>query len=150
MNGDVELRRITANDFQLWKKMRNALYNGMEEAFDDHEMKTIIDDPQWHCMFVTLSKDVIGFVELSLRNIVDGCLHSPVPYIEGIYLQPQYQTKGYGKDVMKLIKKWSKNLGFSELAADTELHNHRAQKFFSAMGFQETYRTVGFKIDLSE
>ncbi len=149
MPGVLTLERITALNFAEWKKMRQALY-GVDEAFDNHEMKNIVDNPQWHCMFITEGEVIIGFVELSLRNIVDGCLSSPVPYIEGVYLKEAHRAQGKGRQVIELIKKWSTALGFSEMAADVEFHNTISQKFFTAMGFGETYRTIGFRIDLSE
>ncbi len=150
MQEPIHLRTITRSDFTEWQQMRKALYHNMEDEFDDQEMDRIVDNPQWQCMFVKFSDTNIGFVELSLRNIVDGCLGSPVPYIEGIYLKPDYQGLGYGHKVIELLKKRSIERGYHELAADTELDNPNAQKFFTSMGFKETYRTIGFRIDLSK
>ena len=69
-------------------------------------------------------------VELSSRNIVDGCLSSPVAYIEGLYIEEKHRGKGAGKAAMIAIQNWCKQKGFAELATDTELENLKAQFFF--------------------
>ncbi len=145
---NLKLEKITRAEISQWKEMRKVLYHGVDDTFHDQEMVNIIQNEDWQCLFVRDDKKAIGFVELSHRNIVDGCTSSPVPYIEGIYLMPGYRQKGIGKHVVKMLKEWCIKRGYNELAADTELENEDAQKFFTSVGFGETYRTVGFRCEL--
>ena len=126
--------------------MREDVYSALEDEFHEREMKQIFVSNDWFCYFLEEeSGQIAGFVELSLRNIVDGCLSSPVAYLEGLYLKKEYRGKGLGRETIKTIKSWCKNKGFTELAMDTELANIEAQKFFAAIGFHETYRIVQFR-----
>ena len=87
-------------------------------------------------------------VEISLRNIVDGCLSSPVAYLEGLYLEHDYRDKGYGNKVVNMIVDWCREKGFKELATDTELTNTKAQNFYRTLGFEELDTVVEFRIDI--
>ena len=130
--------------------MREEVYCSLDDDFHDREMKQIFVRSDWYCYFLKNSDDqIVGFIELSSRNIVDGCLSSPVAYIEGLYLKKEYQGIGLGKEAIETIKSWCKEKGFSELGSDTEITNINAQKFFKSVGFQESYRIVEFctKID---
>ncbi len=129
--------------------MRNELYDSLSNDFHDKEMDKIISSNEWHCQFIQDDDGrTIGFIEVSERNIVDGCLSSPVAYIEGLYLEQEYRGKGLGKEIIKVLLDWCKEKEFSELAVDTELENIKAQKFYLSAGFEETYRIVEFKIDV--
>lgn len=46
------------------------------------------DDTKGCFLAVGENGDAWGIVEVSLRNVVDGCLTSPVGYVEGIYVDP--------------------------------------------------------------
>ncbi len=129
--------------------MREDVYSSLDDEFHEREMQQIFVSDDWFCYFLENGNNQItGFVELSSRNIVDGCLSSPVAYLEGLYLKKEYRGMGLGRKTMKTIKSWCKNKGFTELAMDTELANIEAQKFFTAIGFHETYRIVQFRTSI--
>lgn len=142
---NMKLTPIERNQFSRWKQYRNAVYDSLSDEFHEIEMEKIFDSLDWFCYFLTVENNkIIGLVELSSRNIVDGCLSSPVAYIEGLYIEEKHRGKGSGKEAMGTIHHWCKQKGFTELAADTELANLDAQKYFNAVGFKETYRVVEF------
>ncbi len=127
--------------------MRKNLYRTQDDEYHLQEMENIFESDIWYCRFIVDDNiQIIGLVELSSRNIVDGCLSSPVAYLEGLYLNSEYREKGLGKKVMKIILNWCREKGFSELATDTELTNIKAQNFYKTVGFQETDRVVAFRI----
>jgi len=141
----MNLTPIKRNQFSLWRKFRNSVYSTVTDEFHEIEMENIFGSEEWFCYFLTNeNNNIIGFVELSARNVVDGCLSSPVAYIEGLYIEAEYRGKGAGKKAIEAIHKWCKINGFTELAADAELSNLNAQIFFNAVGFKETYRVVEF------
>ncbi len=145
----MKLRPIEKNQFAQWKEMREDVYSTLEDEFHEKEMQKIYVSDDWFCYFLEDENDQItGFVELSSRNIVDGCLSSPVAYLEGLYLKKKYRGRGLGRETIKTIKSWCKNKGFTELGMDTELTNVKAQKFFKATGLQETYRIVQFRASI--
>ena len=147
----MRLIPIKNDDFPKWKQMRAALYGSLGDEYHEIEMQQIHKSDDWYCYFlVDESSHVLGLIELSSRNIVDGCLSSPVAYLEGLYLHPEYRGKGIGKEAVKIIFNWCKAEGFSELATDTELTNTRAQNLYKAVGFQETDRVVEFRIGVNQ
>lgn len=79
---------------------------------------------------------------------MDGCLSSPVGYIEGIYLKPEYRSAGYGRQLVARAETWFKGKGCKEMATDAEIDNLDAQKFHENLGFQEIYRIVEYKKSL--
>ncbi len=141
----MKLLPIKKNEFPIWREMRESIYESLSSEFHDREMNLIFISDDWHCLFIKNENDkILGFVELSSRNIVDGCLSSPVAYIEGLYIKKENRRKGLGADSVKEIKKWCKEREFTELGADTEFENIAAQKFFKSIGFRETFRIVEF------
>lgn len=42
--------------------------------------------------------EVIGFMELNIRNFAEGSRKPKVPYVEAWYIKPEYQGKGYGNN----------------------------------------------------
>lgn len=129
--------------------MRQEVYSSLDDKFHEKEMKQIFVSTDWFCCFLmSENNQVLGFTELSSRNIVDGCLSSPVAYLEGLYLKKEYRGKGLGRVAVKIIKHWCKEQGYTELGLDTELDNLKAIKFFKAVGLKETYRIVQFRTKL--
>jgi len=144
-------RSAERDDFPEWLTMRQALYSGLTEAFHLHEMESIIASPQMWCFLAKSEVDegVIGMLELSLRNIVDGCSASPVGYIEGLYIKPKFRGRGLGRALVAYAESWVLGHGCEEIATDSELDNTAAQDFFHHVGFGETYRIVQFKRTLN-
>lgn len=145
----MKLVKITKNTLDEWKKMRQVLYGSLDDAYHDEEMSNTLIHPDWHCSFIVSDKgEIMGFVELSSRNIVDGCLTSPVAYLEGLYLKEPYRNKGYGKRIIKMILSWCKENGFKELGTDAELDNTKAQDFYESLGFEEVDRVVSYRVEI--
>ena len=146
----LQFKLATHDDFDIWHRFRAELYHGLDPVFSEQEIKRTVEDPALTTFLVFINKepDPMGMIEMSLRNIVDGCSSSPVAYIEGLYLIEKYQGQGFGKEMLAFIKNWAKEKGCTELAVDTELENERAQKFYLREGFEETYRIVQFKMNV--
>src|ERR1700682_4233090 len=67
--------------------------------------------------------ELIGMIELSLRSIADGCASSPVPYIEGWFVELHSRRQGVGGALVAAAEKWARAQGFSEIASDVQLEN---------------------------
>ena len=140
---------ISRKDFSLWSKFRNEIYPKISRDLDLKEMENIFGSELWKCWFIEREDGKrIGLVELSLRNIVDGCVSSPVPYLEGLYLTETERGKSRGTEVIEMIKLWCQEHGYSELATDAELTNTRAQKFYEKLGFEQVDQVVAYRLEL--
>lgn len=143
---NISIQEADKEHFPEWCQMRDALFTGLDEDFHQQEMALIFDAEDRTCFMAYNSfNEPIGFIELSLRNLVDGCLSSPVGYIEGIYLQPEDRSVGTGRQLINWAETWFKEKGCTEMATDAEINNLDAQKFHERVGFKETYRIVQYK-----
>ena len=88
---------------------------------------------------------MIGFAQCSLRNdYVEGCSHSPVGYLEGIFVLENYRQKGISRQLLSCCETWAKKQGCREFASDCELDNTQSLSFHLACGFEETNRIICF------
>jgi aminoglycoside 6'-N-acetyltransferase I len=143
----MKIEKLSDQHMAEWRDMRRKLYSGtIEYAFPEKEIDWILGYDHYEC-FVVMDDDhkVIGFMELSLRNIVEGCIGGPVGYIEGLYLKPNHRGKGYGKQLLTEAGIWFKEHGCTEMATDTETKNIKAQRFYKEAGFKEMWHAVQFK-----
>lgn len=87
----------------------------------------------------------IGFAQCSLRNdYVEGTNSSPVGYLEGIYVKPEYRNQGFAKELLKQCEQWSAEKGCAEFASDCELDNSESLEFHKNCGFTEANRIICF------
>lgn len=86
----------------------------------------------------------VGFIELNVRNFAEGSRQPAVPYVEGWYVAPPWRGRQLGLALMQQAEEWAKDLGYTELASDTEMDNHKSMALHLQMGFEETDRVVCF------
>lgn len=147
----LEFREIQRSEFALWKQMRGDLYTSLDDSYHVQEMEEIANRADWFCYFVVSDDgEIIGLLELSSRNIVDGCVTSPVAYLEGLYLKQGFRGQGYGRSVLEKVVNWCRDNGYTELATDTELDNEGAQRFYTSFGFAEGDRVVAFRMAVNK
>jgi aminoglycoside 6'-N-acetyltransferase I len=86
-----------------------------------------------------------GFANISIRKeYVQGSNSSPVGYIEGIYVKPEFRKQGIAKKFIELAENWSRHRGCKELGSDTEVENVESQKFHARVGFGKSSHIVHF------
>ena len=89
-----------------------------------------------------------GFAELAIRKFADGCLTSPVAYLEGIWIDPGSRRIGIASDIVQEGVSWARSRGLSELASDCDVDNEASHSFHVATGFAEVGRSVCLRRDL--
>lgn len=129
-----------------WSRMRQSVYSGLADDFNEQEMRSFMSDATKECLIVLDERRrSVAMIEVALRNVVDGCLSSPVGYIEGIFVEESCRRTGLARMLVAKAEAWCKSKNCSEIATDAELENSEAQRFHQHMGFEETYRTVGYR-----
>lgn len=120
MKLDKLLTNILMNNYQFktpsfddkhWLAFRQVLYHDLDLAFNQQEMKLVETSDDWQSCILYNSSTPIGMHEISLRNVVDGCLTSPVAYLEGIYLIPEYLHNGISNMMLDKVKEWARGKG---------------------------------------
>jgi aminoglycoside 6'-N-acetyltransferase I len=92
---------------------------------------------------------LVGFLELDLRKYAAGCSSSPVPFIEGWFVEPDLQRQGVGRALIAAAEAWACAAGHPEIASDAEIDNQRGIAAHRAVGFDEVERVVCFRKTLT-
>jgi aminoglycoside 6'-N-acetyltransferase I len=79
----------------------------------------------------------VGFVELSRRLYAEGCTTSPVGFLEGWYVEPEYRRRGIGGALVAASEAWARALGCREFASDALADNHVSTAAHKSLGFEE-------------
>jgi len=134
------------SDLPGWLEMALALWS--HESTDDMESL-------FHTLFASENDEMLiartdegiaaGFANISIRkDYVEGSNSSPVGYIEGIYVKPEFRKQGIAKKFIELAEDWSRKRGCKELGSDTEIENVESQKFHRHIGFDGESHIVHF------
>ncbi|MDJ0740912.1 MAG: GNAT family N-acetyltransferase [Gammaproteobacteria bacterium] len=133
-------------DIAVWSQMRTDLWPDTDDGhlaqIDAYFARSSTDIVQ---VFVAeTAADVVGFLELNIRNFAEGSRSPRLPYVEAWYVKPQHRGQGYGGLLMQRAEDWAAAEGYTELASDTELDNERSIAVHKHLGFVETERIVCF------
>ena len=138
------IRKVIRQDFDSWFEMRMLLWPDCPEQEHRDEMKAIIEgkpigEELETEIFIYESKngELIGFIELSLREELDGFSTSPIGYIEGWYVRKDYRLKGIGRELINEAEYWATGKGCKEMASDAEKHNDISIEAHKKLGFRE-------------
>jgi len=146
----VTIREITENDRGEWVRLRDALWPG--SLWDhDHETRKHFDArADRPIVFVAdAGGRLVGFLELDFRKYAPGCTSSPVPFIEGWYVEPAMRGRGVGRALIDAAETHARASGHREIASDAELENTGGIAAHGAVGYEEVERTVCFRKSLS-
>lgn len=87
----------------------------------------------------------VGFAQCQLRHdYVEGTEHSPVGYLEGIFVREDFRRSGFARELLAACEDWAKARGCTEFASDCELDNEDSFRFHMKMGFLEANRIICF------
>lgn len=126
-------RRARPEDMPTVLAMMRAL-TGEEYDFDDE------------IVFVAERGDgaPAGFISLSLRAWAEGCDSTPVPYVEGWWVEAENRRRGLGRALMVAAENWCRENGYSELGSDADLTNNGSLRAHAALGFEPAARVQFF------
>ncbi|MFO7682424.1 MAG: GNAT family N-acetyltransferase [Chloroflexota bacterium] len=138
-------------DWREWLRLRQALWPEETDAPHLAEMAELAANLDTQPVFVAERPfgSLGGFVEAGLRSYAAGCDTTPVPYIEGWYVDPDLRQQGVGRRLIDAVEEWARAQGYYEIASDAELHNTLSHQAHAALGFEEVERTVSFRKPLS-
>lgn len=147
----MTIRRIAQADRLDWVRMRDALWPG---SLTDHEAEThdyFARELNLPVVFVAeIEERLVGFLELDFRKYAPGCGSSPVPFIEGWYVEPDLRRRGIGTALVEAAEAHARAAGHSDIASDTEIQNETSIAAHRALQFEEVERVVFFRRSLSD
>jgi aminoglycoside 6'-N-acetyltransferase I len=145
------IRKATEADWGEWLRMRDELWPE-PDIQHQKEMRHQMARPADKAVFVVERPDgrLGGFLEAGTREWAEGCLTSPVGYIEGWYVDPDLRRQGVGRALVEAAEQWARDLGLQEMGSDAEIDNEVSIAAHNALGYRESGRVVEFARRLDE
>jgi aminoglycoside 6'-N-acetyltransferase I len=151
MKTPVTVREIVEDDRSDWLRLREALWPG---SLSDHDAETrrYFEEPHGQVIILVAQVDarLVGFLELDQRKYAPGCKSSPVPFIEGWYVDPDLRGQGIGRALVEAAEARARATGHCEIASDAEIDNVEGITAHLALGYGEIERVVCFRRSLRE
>jgi aminoglycoside 6'-N-acetyltransferase I len=143
-NGTV--RPATTEDATGWQTLRTLLWPDADSASEIAQYFASAPTERGQVLVAKDGNDTIcGFIELSVRrDWVEGSTTSPVAYVEGWFVHPDYRKQGIGKALLTAAETWARESGFTEIASDTLIDNQDGITAHRACGYAEVERSVHF------
>jgi len=141
----IEIRPFGADDKAAWAKMRHALWP--EGCLEEHarDIDRVLADADYWGFVAMRDGEAIGFVEIAIRKNANGCESQPVPFLEGIWVDPRFRRSGVGQRLVEHVERFVRARGFREIGSDALLDNKDSHAAHAAWGFAETERVVYFR-----
>ena len=143
---DFGIREMNGRDKLIWAEMRAHLWPDEAPRAHAEAIETMLqDDDVWGFIAETSYVDAVGFLEVALRKYANGCESQPVPFLEGIWVDPRFRRQGVGARLLEYLEAFLTARGFREIGSDTQIDNHTSQAAHLSWGFLETERVVYFR-----
>jgi aminoglycoside 6'-N-acetyltransferase I len=147
----MTIRQIAERDRSDWARLREALWPG---ALSEHEAETREHFAAAHDVPVVFVAEadgrIVGFLELDFRKYAPGCASSPVPFIEGWFVDAALQGRGIGRELVNAAESWARAAGHTEIASDAEMENADGIAAHRALGYEEVERVICFRRSLRD
>lgn len=143
----MTIRAVNEQTLSIWASFASQVWQTKEqvliEKFSNNEFP-------FEFLYYSQSEEPIAWISLSLRHdYVEGCQASPVAYLEGIFISPNYRSQEIAKELLNFAEHWAKSQGICQLGSNAELDNLLSQNFHIKHGFREVSRTVHYVRNLN-
>jgi aminoglycoside 6'-N-acetyltransferase I len=145
---NVLVKRAARQDHDLWVVLRRRLWPGPKKMHAA-EVREFSSRRNFIC-FIAWDRDKkpVGFAEASIRPFANGCMERPVPFLEGLWVDPKFRGRKIGRQLIAAVESWAIKRGFREIGSDALVSNQVSHKAHVAYGFEETERVVYFRKSL--
>lgn len=139
------IQRATEQDAAVLADLALMLWPNHDATELKKEFAGILKSGEAACFLANEAGVPVGFAQCQLRHdYVEGTRTSPVGYLEGIFVRPEFRHRGLAKQLLEACESWAKEKGCMEFASDCELGNDASLNFHLRMGFTEANRIICF------
>ncbi len=125
--------------------MRHRLWDDFEPAELEAELAELEALETPYVALIAESQDeLVGFAEVSVRSVAEGCPPGPAAFLEGIWVEPEHRRRGVARALLAAAEAWARERGLSHLGSDALLDNQASHAWHRAAGFGEVVRLVAF------
>ncbi|MFA9558517.1 aminoglycoside 6'-N-acetyltransferase [Evansella sp. AB-rgal1] len=138
----IEIRQgtldiVVSMALELWE---DNTYEGLKK-----EYVRILHSKNETVFLSKIEDSFVGFIHVSVRHdYVEGTSTSPVGYVEGIYVNPNFRGKKVARELVNKGEQWAASKGCKEMASDIEQDNAVSYEFHRNIGFKEVNRLICF------
>src|SRR5262245_15049027 len=134
----LAIRELTSADRAAWRRMRISLWpdetaRGHHAAIDE----ILAAKDAWGFIAEAADNEPLGFAEISIRKAANGCESQPVPFLEGIWVEPRSRRQRVGARLIGHIETVLKARGFHEVGSDRLIDNQDDHDGHDRSGFAE-------------
>lgn len=141
---------LSQENIEEWCQLRNLLWPN--HSINEHikDGRRIIESNNLISFLLCHDNGkFVGFADASIRtDYVNGCNHSPVAYLEGIFILDEFRRLGLSNLLLHEVENWGKLNGCLELASDTSPENLVSRNMHEKLGFTATETVIFFKKNL--
>lgn len=143
----IAIRELAPDDAAAFGALRRALWPDMDGAENEREVALILSGAGDAAAFVAFAPDgeALGFVEVSLRQVAEGCGPPPIGFIEGWYVAAGHRRRGVGRRLVAAAEDWARAGGCREMASDGKLANATGHSAHRALGYAEVSRNIHYR-----
>ena len=132
-------------DRPAWAAMRHLLWDDFDPAELEAELAELERLETPYVTLVAEAEDgLVGFAEVSVRSVAEGCPPGPAAYLEGIWVEPGHRRRGVARALLAAAESWARDRGLAHLGSDALLDNEASHGWHRAAGFGEVVRLVAF------
>ena len=142
---DFTIRKASAKDLPDAASMAACIWHSASAEELEADFAGLVQSREAAVFLAFSGSTLCGFAQCGLRHdYVEGTHSSPVGYLEGIFVKPEFRKLGCAGTLLSACESWSKALGCKEFASDCELTNGESLNFHLKLGFREVNRIICF------
>lgn len=139
----IMIQQMQSADISDIVQMAQVLYREDDVEMLRQEFEEMLTSEKDEVFVANEDKKHIGFIHMALRyEYVEGAASSPVAYMEGIYVNPEFRHQHIARKLALAGEEWAKSKGCSQMASDAEFDNSISHAFHQKIGFKEVNRLV--------
>lgn len=141
---DIIVRRIASEERETWFQMRKGIWPDTPDHYLWFDMDKILASETDAVFLAFVDGTPAGMIETRLRDYGEGCSTSPVGYIEGWFVAPEFRGNEVAGLLIAAAESWAREKGCTEMASDTWLDNEISIRAHIKLGYFEVERLVHF------
>ena len=147
----LTVRPVESTDAERWLQLRAQLWPESSEREHREEIATFFRGQSSEPAAVLVAESeglLIGFAELSIRRVAEGCDTNRIAYLEGWFVTAAERRSGVGRALVEAAERWGRSLGCTEFASDTAPTNIASIAAHTAVGFENAGTVLCFRKSL--
>ena len=141
------VRPVEKADWQEWLRMRRLLWPSTSLTEHEDEMSAYFMRGEGFLSWVAEKSDkqLIGFLEASIRQFAEDGDTQNAGYIGGWYVEPDFRRTGVGRLLVSHAAQWARAQGCKAMGSDCEMGDEISLKAHRGVGFEEASRSFYFR-----